>query len=161
MIKGIINHENAKGEGLKMSSYRIKAAGSHSGNLSAVIDKVIQVASAKENKDVLVLVSQINLAKDDDRIEQIFGELMFDLLVKKRENIVGVGDVNFEVQPYSYLKNNTHRAFGRTVVVLNPSTQDLDAFLQKGNSTVDWIAVEMHLDGELDSWVQANQASDI
>lgn len=88
-----------------MANYRIKAAGSHSAALGAVIDKVCEIASAKENKDVLVLVSQINYAKDDERIEQIFGEVMFDLLIKKRENTVGVGDVNFEVQNFSYLKN--------------------------------------------------------
>lgn len=144
-----------------MANYRIKAAGRHSAALGAVIDKVCEIASAKENKDVLVLVSQINYAKDDERIEQIFGEVMFDLLIKKRENTVGVGDVNFEVQNFSYLKNATHRAYSRTVVVLNPTTKELNNFLQNGNTTVDWIAVEMALDGELDSWVQVNQAADI
>ncbi|CAI0896678.1 hypothetical protein [Serratia grimesii] len=144
-----------------MANYRIKASGVHSEALDSVIDKVCAIASEKNNKDVLVLVSQINVAKNDDRIKRIFGETMFDLLVKKRNNSVGVGDVNFEVEPYAYLKNNTHRAYDRTVVVLNPSLGDMDTILQKGNAALDWIIVEMHSDGELDCWVQSNQASDI
>jgi len=144
-----------------MANYRIKAAGSHSSALGTVIDKVCEIASENENKDVLVLVSQINIAKDDVRIEQIFDKVMFDQLIKKRENTVGVGDVNFEVQPYAYLKNANYRAFGRTVVVLNPTTQDLGAIVQNTNSTIDLIAVEMTQDGELDGWVQESHATDI
>ncbi|MCT8155588.1 hypothetical protein H0Z14_21795, partial [Klebsiella aerogenes] len=72
-----------------------------------------------------------------------------------------VGDVNFELQSFSYLTNAPYRAYGRTVIVLNPTTKQLNNFLQDGNTSVDWIAVEMTLDGELDSWVQVNQAADI
>lgn len=44
-----------------------------------------EITSEKVNKDVLVLVSHINYAKDDERIEQIFGGVMFDLLIKKEK----------------------------------------------------------------------------
>ncbi|WP_312740463.1 hypothetical protein [Cedecea neteri] len=144
-----------------MAYYRIKAAGSNSSALSLVVSKVSAITSKKENKDVLFLVSQINIAKDDDRIEQILGESSFNKLVKKRELVIPHPGINFELQPYDYLKNNNHRAYGRTVVVINPSKQDMDAIIQNSNSSIDWIVVEMHMDGELDSWVQTNKAADI
>ncbi|EAQ0292882.1 hypothetical protein WKB38_000239 [Salmonella enterica subsp. enterica serovar Braenderup] len=86
---------------------------------------------------------------------------MFDLLVKRRQNSVGVADVNFEVEPYDYLKNHPDRAYGRTVVVLNPSLNDLDNLFQNNSADLDLIVIEMQIDGELDSWVQANKALDI
>ncbi|MEZ6879832.1 hypothetical protein [Enterobacter sp. KB-280D8] len=144
-----------------MAYFRIKAAGNNNSTLNHVLSKVGTFVSQKQNQDVLFLVSQINVAKNDDRIEQVLGETIFKQLVKKRESFSFSSGVNFELQIYDYLKNSNHRAFGRTVVVLNPTTQDLDAIVQNTNSTIDWIAVEMTLDGELDSWVQANQATDI
>ncbi|ELQ6001588.1 hypothetical protein U5R87_000025 [Cronobacter dublinensis] len=144
-----------------MAYYRIKAAGSNCSALSLVISKVSAITSQKENKDVLFLVSKINIAKDDDRIEQILGASLFNKLIKKRESVTAHQGVNFELQPYDYLKKNNHRAYGRAVVVINPSAQDMDAILQQGNSSIDWIVVEMHSDGELDGWVQAQQATDI
>lgn len=144
-----------------MAFFRIKAAGNNNSALNHVLSKVATIVSQKQNQDVLFLVSQINVAKNDDRIEQILGGTIFKQLVKKRESLSVSSGVNFELQTYDYLKKNNHRAFGRTVVVLNPTTQDLDAIVQNTNSTIDWIAVEMTLDGELDSWVQENQATDI
>lgn len=144
-----------------MAYFRIKAAGNNTSALNHVLSKVGTILSQNQNQDVLFLVSQINVAKNDDRIEQILGGNAFKELVKKRASFsTGLG-VNFELQPYDHLIKNNHRAFGRTVVVLNPTTQDLDAIVQNTNSTIDWIAVEMTLDGELDSWVQVNQAADI
>ena len=144
-----------------MAFYRIKAAGSNNAALNSVIAKVCSIASQNQNTDLLFLVSQIQVAKDDDRIEQIFGEDAFKRLVKKRESIsTGVG-IKIELQPYDYLKNNNHRAHGRTVVVLNPSVRDLGSILQTTGASINWIVVEMHMDGELDSWVQTNKASDI
>lgn len=144
-----------------MAYFRIKAAGNNNSALNHVLSKVGTILSQKQNQDVLFLVSQINVAKNDDRIEQILGGTVFKELVKKRESFSAGSGVNLELQPYNYLIKNNHRAFDRTVVVLNPTTQDLDAIVQNTNSTIDWIAVEMTLDGELDSWVQANQATDI
>ncbi|EAA2080518.1 hypothetical protein ACE2I8_003506 [Salmonella enterica] len=144
-----------------MANYRIKASGIHSEALDSIVDKVYSIASVKDNKDVLVLASQIDIAKNDERIERIFGKVMFDLLVKRRQNSVGVADVNFEVEPYDYLKNHPDWAYGRTVVVLNPSLNDLDNLFQNNSADLDLIVIEMQIDGELDSWVQANKALDI
>ncbi|EJO9862973.1 hypothetical protein NU766_004225 [Salmonella enterica] len=144
-----------------MANYRIKASGIHSEALDSIVDKVYSIASVKDNKDVLVLASQIDIAKNDERIERIFGKVMFDLLVKRRQNSVGVADVNFEVESYDYLKNHPDRAYGRTVVVLNPSLNDLDNLFQNNSADLDLIVIEMQIDGELDSWVQANKALDI
>lgn len=144
-----------------MAYFRIKAAGNNNSALNHVLSKVNIILSQKQNQDVLFLVSQINVAKNDDRIEQILGGTIFKQLVKKRGSYSASSGANFELQTYDYLKNSNHRAFDRTVVVLNPTTQDLNAIVQNTNSTIDWIAVEMTMDGELDSWVQANQATDI
>ncbi|WP_270220706.1 hypothetical protein [Kosakonia cowanii] len=141
-----------------MANFRIKAAGNNNSVLTQVLSKIL---SQNHNKDVLFLVSQISIAKNDDRIKQILGGNVFNQLVKKRTSFSATNGINFELQTYDYLKNSNHRAHGRTVVVLNPSTQDLDAILQNSNSGIDWIAVEMTLDGELDSWVHTNQATDI
>lgn len=51
-----------------MANYRIKASGIHSEALDSIVDKVYSIASVKDNKDVLVLASQIDIAKNDERI---------------------------------------------------------------------------------------------
>lgn len=143
-----------------MADYRIKAAGSHSAALGKVIDKVWNYFRKSKQRCAGFSVShQLCERWWKNRANLWRGYVRF--IDKKRENTVGVGDVNFELQNFSYLTNAPYRAYGRTVIVLNPTTKQLNNFLQDGNTSVDWIAVEMTLDGELDSWVQVNQAADI
>lgn len=144
-----------------MAYYRIKAAGEHSHSLECVMDRVYEIVSKKDDKDVLVLVSQLNYAKTDKRIELILGSTMFEALVKRSAEFVGIADVNVEVHPYAYITNSPYHANNKTLVVLNPSISDLENKFTNLHKTTDVIAVEMHSDGELDGWVNDKQAKDV
>ncbi|EAZ4876762.1 hypothetical protein CBX33_12230 [Salmonella enterica] len=144
-----------------MAYYRIKAADKHSSVLDSVMDRVYKIASKKEQKDALILVSKLEYAKKDKRLERILGATMFEYLVKRRENTVGLADVNVEVHPYEYITTTPYRAHEKTIVVLNPSLSDLEEKFNKLNNYSDFIVVEMHSDGELDEWVKKNQAIEL
>ncbi|MBH0371657.1 hypothetical protein [Salmonella enterica] len=144
-----------------MAYYRIKAADKHSSVLDSVMDRVYKIASKKEQKDALILVSKLEYAKKDKRLERILGATMFECLVKGRENTVGLADVNVEVHPYEYITTAPYRAHEKTIVVLNPSLSDLAEKFNKLNNHSDFIVVEMHSDGELDEWVKKNQAIEL
>ncbi|EDS7046628.1 hypothetical protein [Salmonella enterica] len=144
-----------------MAYYRIKAADKHSSVLDSVMDRVYKIASKKEQKDALILVSKLEYAKKDKRLERILGATMFECLVKRRENTVGLADVNVEVHPYKYITTAPYRAHEKTIVVLNPSLSDLAEKFNKLNNHSDFIVVEMHSDGELDEWVKKNQAIEL
>lgn len=58
-----------------MANFRIKAAGNNNSVLTQVLSKVSKILSQNHNKDVLFLVSQISIAKNDDRIEQVLGKM--------------------------------------------------------------------------------------
>ncbi|HHT2661503.1 TPA: hypothetical protein ACTYSP_001080 [Citrobacter freundii] len=144
-----------------MASYRIKAAGEHSHALESVMNRVYDIASKKDDKDVLILVSQLQYAKNNKKIEQILGSTMYESLVKRSETVVGIADVNVEFHPYAYISNSPYRGNNKTLVVLNPSISDLETKFSKLHKTTDLIVVEMHSDGELDEWVNTNQAIDL
>ncbi|CAM8423505.1 TPA: hypothetical protein ACYSC8_005156 [Citrobacter freundii] len=144
-----------------MASYRIKAAGEHSHVLESVMNRVYDIASKKDDKDVLILVSQLQNAKNNKKIEQILGSTMYESLVKRKDRVVGIADVNVEFHPYAYISNSPYRGNNKTLVVLNPSISDLETKFSKLHKTTDLIVVEMHSDGELDKWVDDNQAKEL
>lgn len=144
-----------------MAYYRIKAADKHSSVLDSVMDRVYKIASKKGLKDVLILVPKLEDARKDKRLERILGTTIFEFLVKRSDNTVGIADVDVEVHPYKYITAAPYRAHEKTILVLNPSLSDLEEKFNKLNNYSDFIVVEMHSDGELDEWVKKNQAIEL
>ncbi|WP_447879937.1 hypothetical protein [Serratia fonticola] len=143
-----------------MSNFRVKASSCTQQDLSkGFLEGFLRAQTSQTG--LLILVSQINIAKSDDRLERMLGEALFNQLVKRREHC-NVDSTIIELQPYDFILKRGYRAQGRTILIINPALSQLVELSNAiGGQQIDVIAVEIQLDGELDSWVKQFNAQEL